>query len=249
MKMAVVLALVLLAATSRVLGRFYQSKRVDASDGDLLIVTGQVEIGILSGFSSTLRYLNGTCSWRVTVNVAGNEIDQEVDVGLQITVDGGGGGSDSFTLKCVTEDGEQLNAIISTHGEGDNLLISHMCTDDCIKSHISSFFLAQETIPPPSSITLDYETGILHWRHPFHPELPLDFEIIHEHSVSYSVTVVHSESGESEETMMSPVTTLSISHVLDNCSRQEFTVQTVVNDQYFSELESFVHDPDSKLAA
>ena len=116
-KMAVVLALVLLAATSRVSGRFYQSKSVGASDGDLLIVTGQVEIGILSGFSSTLRYLNGTCSWRITTLLAGNEIDQPLSVGPQITLDGGGGGSEGFTLKCVTEDGEQLNAIISTHGK------------------------------------------------------------------------------------------------------------------------------------
>ena len=92
-------------------------------------------------------------------------------------------------------------------------------------------------------------TGLLHWSHPFHPELPADFDIVHEYSVSYSVTVVHSESGESGETMMSPVTTLNILHVLDNCSRQEFTVQTVVNDQYFSQPEPFVHDPDSKLAA
>ena len=79
---------------------------------------------------------------------------------------------------------------------------------------------------------------MLHWSHPFHPELPVDFDIVHEHSVSYSVTVVHSESGESEETMMSPVTSLNISQLLDNCRRLEFTVQTVVNDQYFSQTSS-----------
>ena len=111
---------------------------------------------------------------------------------------------------------------------------------------LHSVILAQDTIPPPSSITLDHE--VLHWSHPFHPELPVDFDIVHD-SVSYNVTVVHSESGESEETMMSPVTTLSISQLLDNCRRQQFTVQTVVNDQYFSQPESLVHDPNSKLAA
>ena len=114
-----------------------------------------------------------------------------------------------------------------------------------------SYFLrlAQETIPQPSNITLDYDTGMLYWSHPFHPELPVDFEIIHEHSVSYNVIVVHSESGESGETMMSPVTSLNVSQLLDSCRRQEFTLQTVVNDQYFSQPESFVHDPNSKLAA
>ena len=87
---------------------------------------------------------------------------------------------------------------------------------------------------------------MLHWSH---PELPVDFDIVHEHSVSYSVTVVHSESGESGETMMSPVTTLNISQLLDHCRRQEFAVQTVVNVVYLSQPESFVHDPNSKLAA
>ena len=67
----------------------------------------------------------------------------------------------------------------------------------------------------------------------------MDFEIIHEHSVSYSVTVVHSESGESGETMISLETSLNISQLLDNCRRQEFTVRTIVNDQYFSQTSSY----------
>ena len=91
------------------------SKRVGASDGDLLIVTGQVEIGILSGFSSTLRYLNGNCSWRVTTILAGNEFDQPLSVGPQITLVGEDEGADDFNLKCVTEEGEKLNVIIITH--------------------------------------------------------------------------------------------------------------------------------------
>ena len=99
--------------------------------------------------------------------------------------------------------------------------------------------------------TVKYYCGLWGWTPALESsiELLVDFEIIHEHSVSYSVTVVHSETGESGETMMSPVTTLSISHVLDHCRRQEFTVQTVVNDQYFSQPESFDRDPNSKLAA
>ena len=78
---------------------------------------GQLEIGILDGFSSTLRHLNGNYSWRVTVNVAGNEIDQEVDVGPQTTLVGGDEGLEGFTLRCVTEEGEKMNAIIITHGK------------------------------------------------------------------------------------------------------------------------------------
>ena len=63
------------------------------------------------------------------------------------------------------------------------------------------------------------------------------------------MTVVHNESEDSEVTMMSPVTSLNVSQLLDNCRRQEFTVQTVVNVVNLSQPESFVHDPNSKLAA
>ena len=76
-----------------------------------------MEIGILNGFTSTLRYFNGNCSWRVTTIVAGNEVDQELSVGPLTTLVGGAGGTDEFTLKCVTEEGEQLNAIIITHSK------------------------------------------------------------------------------------------------------------------------------------
>ena len=76
-----------------------------------------MEIGILNGFSSTLRYLNGNCAWRVTTIAAGNEVDQELSVGPLTTLVGGAGGTDEFTLKCVTEEGEQLNAITVTHSK------------------------------------------------------------------------------------------------------------------------------------
>ena len=82
-----------------------------------MVQSNQLEISILSGFSSTLHYLHGNCSWRITVNAAGNQVENEVSVGPQRTLVGGDGGSEGFTLKCVTEEGEKLNAIISTHGK------------------------------------------------------------------------------------------------------------------------------------
>ncbi|CAI8024274.1 hypothetical protein GBAR_LOCUS14113, partial [Geodia barretti] len=157
---------------------------------------GQMEIGILDGFSSTLRYLNGNCSWRVTTIAAGFEVEVEVSVGPLTTLVGGEGDTERFTFKCVTEEGEQLNALIVTH--------------------------TLETIPQPTIIALDYETGILDWSHPFHPDLPVDFEIIHQFRVVYLVNETDRESG---ETMMSHEASLNISHVLDHCRRQEFTVQ------------------------
>ena len=76
-----------------------------------------MEIGILDGFSSTLRYLNGNCSWRVTTIAAGFEVDVEVSVGPQTTLVGGKGDTERFPLKCVTEEGEQLNTLIVTHSK------------------------------------------------------------------------------------------------------------------------------------
>ena len=76
-----------------------------------------MEIGILNGFTSTLRYLNGNCSWRVTTIAVGNEVEVELSVGPLTTLVGGAGGTDEFTLKCVTEEGEQLNGIIVTHSK------------------------------------------------------------------------------------------------------------------------------------
>ena len=77
----------------------------------------QLEIGIVSGFSSTLRYLNGSCSWRVATILAGNPVDQPLSVGPQITLFGEDDNSDGFTLRCVTEEGKKLSAIIITYGK------------------------------------------------------------------------------------------------------------------------------------
>ena len=41
----------------------------------------------------------------------------ELSVGPQTTLVGGEGDTERFTLKCVTEEGEQLNAIIVTHSK------------------------------------------------------------------------------------------------------------------------------------
>ena len=76
-----------------------------------------MDIGILDGFSSTLRYLNGNCSWKITTIAAGIEVDKEVSVGPLTTLVGGEGDTETFTFKCVTEEGEQLNAIIVTHSK------------------------------------------------------------------------------------------------------------------------------------
>ena len=93
-----------------------------------------MEVGILDGFSSTLRYLNDNCSWRITTRIAGVEVEVEVSVGPQRTLVGGDGGTEAFTLKCVTEEGEQLNAIIVTHSK---CMVLVKCAIDVPVTHSS----------------------------------------------------------------------------------------------------------------
>ena len=93
-----------------------------------------MEIGILDEFSSTLRYLNGNCSWRVTTIAAGNEVEVQLSVGPLTTLVGGEGDTERFTFKCVTEEGEQLNAIIVTHSK---CMVLVKCAIDVPVTHSS----------------------------------------------------------------------------------------------------------------
>ena len=58
-------------------------------------------------------------------------------------------------------------------------------------------------------------------------------------NITHMVTVRDGESGENGETLISHETSLDISHVLNYCKRQEFTIQTVVNDLYHSQSSSY----------
>ena len=67
-----------------------------------------------------------------------------------------------------------------------------------------------------------------------HPPLfPPGFQMFINYSITYLVTVRDVESGE-EETLIADETTLNLTDVLDVCRRQEFTVQTQVNDTLYS---------------
>ena len=83
----------------------------------VLFAEGPVNIGILRGFSSVLHYHNGNCSWRLTTNLGGLIVDRQ-SMGPQWTVVGEG--VSGFTLKCVAEGIEQLNALITLFGENQS---------------------------------------------------------------------------------------------------------------------------------
>ena len=71
----------------------------------------------------------------------------------------------------------------------------------------------------------------------------MDFEIIHEFRVVYLVNETDRESG---EIMMSREASLNISRLLDHCRRQEFTVQTLVNDFFYSQSSSYLTNPSGE---
>ena len=63
-------------------------------------------------------------------------------------------------------------------------------------------------------------------------DLPSEFELDHEFTISYLVNVTDRDSsGERVESLASNETSLNVSQYLDHCSRQEFTVQALVNGQ------------------
>ena len=61
-------------------------------------------------------------------------------------------------------------------------------------------------------------------------DLPSEFELDHGFTISYLVNVTdRGSSGERVESLASNETSLNVSQYLDHCSRQEFTVQALVN--------------------
>ena len=72
----------------------------------------------------------------------------------------------------------------------------------------------------------------------------MDFQISHDFGISYLVN--DTDSRERRQTMVSHETSLDISRVLNYCRRQEFTVQTVVNDLYHSQSSSYITNPSGE---
>ena len=76
-----------------------------------------VEIGILRDYSFTLHYLNGDCSWTVSVEIGGNTVDFQVAMGAQVMIEGTES-INRFTLKCVLSGGSvELLANVTVYGE------------------------------------------------------------------------------------------------------------------------------------
>ena len=96
--------------------------------------------------------------------------------------------------------------------------------------------LGPDEIPPPTDPSLDVENETLEWSHVFQPLLPSGFELTTELDISYTVYVTDRDSVDSVVSLTTPTTYLNSSDILDSCTRQEFTVQAVINGQFNSSL-------------
>ena len=72
-----------------------------------------MEIGLLRNFESTLRYLNGNCSWEATTPGGFENIlvakSQEITIlGVDVT--------NGLVLKCLVGGAIKLHAVFSLHG-------------------------------------------------------------------------------------------------------------------------------------
>ena len=63
---------------------------------------------------STLRYLNGNCSWILTLRLGMLSFSEEVSVGPEVLLPAS---QDTFEYKCVVNEIVQLRAIITVHGK------------------------------------------------------------------------------------------------------------------------------------
>ena len=84
-----------------------------------LLSLGQIEIGILKGFASTVKNQNGTCSWRVTA--PGSFMNVSINTSPEKSFEGTDG-ADGLIWKCFVEDEIRLFAVIKVYGK-----VSH-CT-------------------------------------------------------------------------------------------------------------------------
>ena len=126
----------------------------------------------------------------------------------------------------------------------NSLPLSQYLVRLCSASHIISTAITEiNEVPSPMNLSLDSVSEIISWSHVFQQsDLPSEFELDHGFTISYLVNVTDRDSsGERVESLASNETSLNVSQYLDHCSRQEFTVQALVNG-ILSQSRSFTTD-------
>ncbi|CAI8027586.1 hypothetical protein GBAR_LOCUS15751, partial [Geodia barretti] len=178
--------------------------------------TQYVQVGILHDTSVTLQY-EGTCMWAIEVSVEGISQEKVIKEGPEVMIGHN-----------VTQSAKFFSCLCRANG---NLLLN-----------VTFAVYDADEIPAPTEITLRIDT--LQWDHVLHlPALPAGFRVFTNYNISYFVTVRDMESGENGETWSANETSLNVSQVLDDCRRQTFTVQTLVNDMVSGQSSSYNTTP------
>ena len=90
-------------------------------------------------------------------------------------------------------------------------------------------------IPAPVDVILPTNNKTLQWTNILQPsDLPPDFKLVHNYNISY---LVHVYDKDGVVSMNVPGTYFNL---LNECEEQNFTVQTVINDELYSDNSSVI---------
>ena len=106
--------LVLMLFVCMAVGEFFSTYSNDILCVVSRVAGKDVEINILKGVSYTLRYLNGSCSWNVSIK--GFKEDLVGGMGPQRNIEGTDA-TNGLVLKCVVDGVVKLQANITVNGE------------------------------------------------------------------------------------------------------------------------------------
>ena len=96
-----------------------------------------------------------------------------------------------------------------------------------------------DEVPSPNITSLDVAENMLAWTHVFQPsDLPPDFQLVHEFTLSYLVHMTDRDDVEAATSVTVNETSFNIEDMLDTCRRQDFTVQAVIDNEPRSENSS-----------
>ena len=89
--------------------------------------------------------------------------------------------------------------------------------------------LETDAVPPPHSVTLDTVSKRLQWEHPFLPQLPPLFELVHGFTLTFQV--YGKKDGVHMPSLSGPVsnTYFDLASESDYCTEYEFVVEAVSN--------------------
>lgn len=120
--------------------------------------------------------------------------------------------------------------------------IPSMCASMLLEPiHLLAFnehFYVSDDIPAPTNITLN-DNKILQWSHAFQPQLPPDFELVHNYDISNKVHAY--DKSDVITSVDVPENYLNLENgslVLNVCEQEKFSVQAVINN---------VHSKDSSF--